>query len=209
METLGSVKNVKIVTAAVAYDVEDEYKTYILFFHQALYIPSMNRHLLNHNHMRVNDVTVNETPLALIPQELRTLHSHSIVAEDTDSEEVHIPLELEGVTSYFKTRKPTRAEIQDTQGDNCTHVHMTATSAWEPYDGTLAHQEVALRNSLNYNAESCVRGRKVQSVATMASLGSLKRTPIHLRSHKARVAMLTRHQWSPHIDIDSYANELE
>ena len=54
LENLGTVKDVKIITAAVAYDDEDAWHTYILFYHHALYIPQMNRHLLNPNQMRNN-----------------------------------------------------------------------------------------------------------------------------------------------------------
>jgi hypothetical protein len=101
MESLGSIKDVKVITAAVAYDDPEAWHTYILFYHQALYIKDLKRHLLNPNQMRANDVTVNETPLVLLPSELRTKYSHSILAHTEVSTELHIPLELDGVTSYF------------------------------------------------------------------------------------------------------------
>jgi len=132
MEDLGTVPDVKIITIAIAYDDPEAWHTYILFYHHALYIPTMNRHLLNPNQMRANDVIVNETPLVLLPYDLRNKHSHSIVATTELHGELHIPLQLEGVTSFFKTRMPTRAEVEDTDNRTCTHVHMTPTSGWEP-----------------------------------------------------------------------------
>jgi len=80
MEDLGTVPNVQIITAVIAYDDPEAWHTYILFCHHAMCIPTMQRHLLNPNQMRANDVIVNETPLVLLPYDLRNKHSHSIVA---------------------------------------------------------------------------------------------------------------------------------
>jgi hypothetical protein len=41
LDSLGSVKQVKIITAAVAYNDLITYQTYILLFHPSLYIPSL------------------------------------------------------------------------------------------------------------------------------------------------------------------------
>jgi len=114
MEDLGTVPDVRIITAAIAYDDPEAWHTYILFYHHALHIPTMQRHLLNPNQMRANDAIVNETPLVLLPYDLRNKHSHSVVATTELHEEFHIPLQLEGVTSFFKTRMHTRAEVEDT-----------------------------------------------------------------------------------------------
>jgi len=158
MESLGLVPNVKLITAAIAYDDPEAWHTYILFYHHALYIPEMQRHLLNPNQMRANDVIVNETPLVLLPYDLRTKHSHSVVATTELHEELHIPLELEGVTSFFRTRMPTRAEVEDTDNRECTHVHMTPSSGWDPHDNTMADHEASLRAAMN-NEDSYARRR--------------------------------------------------
>lgn len=208
MESLGSIQNVKIITAAIAYDDPVLWHTYILFFHQALYIPSMKRHLLNPNQMRANDVTVNETPLVLLPHEQRNKYSHSILAKDSlHSDEVHVPMELDGITSYFPTRMPTRAEIQDTNNDDCTHVNMTASSPWDPHDATLSNHEASLRAAMLRNEEPCLRGRNVQAVSGFATPRSPYNCQVH--SHTARISRIRRQQWSPTVDIDSYASELE
>jgi len=159
------VPDVRIITAAIAYDDPEVWHTYILFYHHALYIPTMQRHLLNPNQIRANDVIVNETPLVLLPYDLRNKHSHSIVATTELHEELHIPLQLEGVTSFFKTRMRTRAEVEDTDNRECTHVHMTPTSGWDPHDTTMANHEASLRAAMN-NEDSYARRQIVQAVTT-------------------------------------------
>ncbi len=50
-ESVG-VKDVKIAHAAVAYDCPITFKTYLLIFHEVLYIPDMEDHLGNPCQMR-------------------------------------------------------------------------------------------------------------------------------------------------------------
>ena len=61
-EELGPKEDVPIVTASVAYDCPTMYQTYILFYHQSLHIPGMERHLMAPAQVRENDVGVNDTP---------------------------------------------------------------------------------------------------------------------------------------------------
>ncbi len=50
-----------------------------------------------------------------------------------------IPLQLEGVVSYFEYTLPTSAEFED---ENIPHLELTAEGpAWEPYDDDFALQE--------------------------------------------------------------------
>ena len=69
---LGS-QQVKIVTAAVAYDCPDTRNVFVLFFHQALHIPNLQKHLLCPNQLRHNQVLVNDTPLLYIPPDQRDI----------------------------------------------------------------------------------------------------------------------------------------
>jgi hypothetical protein len=119
--SLGSVRKVPICTMAVAYDCPYTFTTYILFFHQALYIKTMTTNLISPFQMRAFGVTVNETPLQHLDSESRFPTSHSIQSGD-----LHIPLELKGTMSGFATRKPTLKEIQDTSGACGVHVHLTS-----------------------------------------------------------------------------------
>ena len=51
----------------------------VLFFHQVLHIPDLQKHLLCPNQLRHNQVLVNETPLLYIPPDERDNSHHSII----------------------------------------------------------------------------------------------------------------------------------
>ena len=133
-EALGTLKDVPIVTAAVAYDCPLTGHTFVLFFHHSLYFENMNKHLLCPSQMRANGVTVNDVPLLHLPQDERNPEAHSIITAPPHPG-MHIPLSLHGPTSYFSVRKPTYHEINSEY--ECTHVHMTSEQPWEPYDHTM------------------------------------------------------------------------
>ena len=61
--TLGTKSGAAIATIAIAYDCPITLQTYILFFHEALYIPTMRTHLGNPFQMRAHGVLVEDTPL--------------------------------------------------------------------------------------------------------------------------------------------------
>jgi hypothetical protein len=145
IDTLGKVKRVPIVTAAVAYDDPNTYQTYVLFFHQVLYMDKLEHHLLCPAQLRANQITVNDVPLLHTPAEHRTPAAHSIITR-APHESLHIPLQLQGTTSYFNVRKPTFKEVQSSR--DSIHVHMTSDQEWDPYDKTIHHAEQFLRASL-------------------------------------------------------------
>ena len=163
IDTLGKVNQVPIVTAAIAYDDPITYQTYILFFHQALYLEKMDKHLLCPAQMRANQVTVNEVPLLYLPVEDRSLYSHSILTNPPHPE-LHIPMLLQGTTSYFPVRKPTFEEVQTDR--DCIHVHMTSDQAWDPYDKSVDQAEVSIRATLDQTPRE--RGRFVSSLITLS-----------------------------------------
>jgi len=167
LESLGSLQKVRIITAAVAYDDPTTYQTYILFFPEALYIPSLKRHLLCPNQIRTTGITINDTALIHLPYNHRNKYSHSIIAEAEETfAEAHIPLQLEGqTTSYFETTKPTQREI-DNLDKSCVHVYMTPSAVWKPNDATISNNESALLASLPSKAEPCPRGRRLQAVSS-------------------------------------------
>ena len=88
---------------------------------------------------RINGVEINEVPKFLMANP--TTSSHSItIADPTDA--VHpytIPLQLEGVVSYFEYSLPTSAEFED---NDIPHLELTAaTLAWDPFDKDFASLE--------------------------------------------------------------------
>jgi len=210
MESLGSLKNVKVVTGAIAYDCPTTYTTYVLICHQALHIPKLNRHLLCPPQLREAGCTVNEVPLVHLKPEERSLTSHSIIVPTVPAlEPLHIPLSLEGVSSYFLTRMPTQAEIDNADG-RCIHVHLTLEKPWDPHDTFLAQEEASIRAALVRDSlQSSARGRFVNAVYTILANPNLPLPVPHETPHRFQISKLRRKQISPAVDIDSYATELE
>ena len=143
--TAGKSHRAKIVTAAVAYECPTTFNTYILFFPQSLYIPTLETHLVCPYQMRQQGIQVNEVPLLHTKTSDRSPTTHSISTEDL---QLHIPLELKGVMSGFETRKPTWKEVRDSQDNETIHVHMTNEAEWKPHSKTPAEEEAGLRAHL-------------------------------------------------------------
>ena len=131
LQSLGTVRRVPIVTAAIAYDDPRSGEVFILIIHQALHFTNMNHCLVCPMQLRLNDVVVNEQPKFLTHQP--TEKDHAIIAED-----LLIPLELSGVTSFFPARKPTGQEY-----NQCTHIELTSPEPeWKPHDVQYSEQEL-------------------------------------------------------------------
>ena len=131
----------KTVSAAIAYDCPSG-EVIILTIHQAIYIPSLNHNLLCPMQLRLNDVKLSETPKFLADNpDVRT---HGMVLRDDDAdEELVIPMDLHGVTSYFPTRKPSQQEL-----DTCLHFDLTSPDPiWDPQDDTYAARESSMRDA--------------------------------------------------------------
>ena len=164
-KTLGALDNIPIVTAAVAYDCPTTLHTYILFFHQSLYVPSMDHHLICPNQMRQNHITINDVPLRYLPHHERTSQQHSIITNSVDPP-LHIPLQMTGPKSCFTVRKPTPTELTDDQ--HCLHVHLTSDGKWEPADDAFATNEESIRFELD--RMSGERGQTIQSLSTLRQM---------------------------------------
>ena len=141
----GKSEKALVGTLAIAYDCPSTLKTFILFFPEALFVPSMPTHLINPFQLREFGVEVNEVPMQHLPPSERTQRAHSISVPD---KQLFIPLTLEGTMSGFTSRKPTWDEVNDTDELDVTHVYMTEDRDWDPYDSTYSVEEDALRASL-------------------------------------------------------------
>ena len=104
-----TVKNMKTVSSALAYNNQATRKTTILVVHQAIHVPTMESNLLCPMQVWMNDVKVDETLKFLT--ENPTDITHAISRKDAYGIQVTIPLSLRGVTSYFLTRTPTKEEF--------------------------------------------------------------------------------------------------
>jgi hypothetical protein len=99
LKSLGTVK-VTIVAAAIAYDDPNSAQVYILLIHQVLHFKEMDHCLLCPMQFRLNDIVLNERQELLTTSPTDT--DHAKVADD-----LLIPVEICGVTSYFPGRRPT------------------------------------------------------------------------------------------------------
>ena len=103
---LGIAQNIPIVDAAIAYDCEQTNETYILIIRNALHIPSMNHNLLPPFILRQGGIIVNDT--AKIHCSDPSPDDHCILFSES---ELRIPLKLNGIFSYFNSRKPLPSEL--------------------------------------------------------------------------------------------------
>ena len=95
-------RQAKVVDAAIRYTCRDTGVHLILMINQAIYVPEVDHCLLCPMQCRINGVEIYEVPRFLTSDPTASTHSIRI-ADPTDP--VHpytIPLQLEGVVSYFK-----------------------------------------------------------------------------------------------------------
>jgi len=94
-------KSIPVVTAACAYDHLETGETYVLIFHQSLYMgDKVGSSLLNVNQMRDNGIKVDDCP--------KQFDDGSCHCIQTSDPEITIPLRMIGVISYFPIRIRTK-----------------------------------------------------------------------------------------------------
>ena len=110
--------DVPIVTGATAWTCRYIGDTYILVFHESLWMGEMMDHtLINPKQLHHFGVQVQDNPYNGIQMHLAT--------EDGD---MIFPLALEGTTIFLPTRTPTAKELHE-----CPHIVMTSRSPWDPH----------------------------------------------------------------------------
>ena len=136
-KTLGIAQNIPIVDAAIAYDCPYTHETYILIIRNALHIESMSHNLIPPFIMREGGVIVNDIPK--VHCESPSIEDHCISFKDID---LRIPLQLNGVFSYFNSRKPLPNELYDKD-----KVFITPdASEWNPHCPSYSHNESVMTN---------------------------------------------------------------
>ena len=115
-ERVSEKAHYRTVSGVVAYDDPTSGETYMLVVHQAIEIPSIKVNLLSPMQMRDNDLAVNEEPKHMALNPTDDHHCIQIGLEGSD-EPLVIPLSIQGVTSYFPTRKPTQQEWDNSELD--------------------------------------------------------------------------------------------
>ena len=156
---LGQLKEAKIATVAVAYNNESTGETMLLIFHQVLYLPGLDHHLLNPFQTRQNGITINDIPLLHVASEDRNMESHSII---TNQKELIIPLQLNGIFISFKVHAPLEQEVNELFGES---IQMTLDSIlWDPSVGDYNQDEEQLTIDEIQGILKPTRNRKIQTM---------------------------------------------
>ena len=114
-----AISSVPIATCATAYTCQQTGETYILVFHEALWMgDTMSHTLVNPNQMRYYGTVVQDNPFD--PQQL---HLRS------QEHDVIIPMQATGTIVGFDSRTPTQEELQ-----TCLHIELTSPHPWNPHD---------------------------------------------------------------------------
>jgi hypothetical protein len=117
-------------------------KTVLLIVHQSILSPTFNHNLLSTMQMRLNDISVNETPKFQSLNPTNLSHSISVRGVSVGDASV-IPLELHGVVSCFPTFKPTQLEFE-----TCDRYELTyASPEYDPSAKTFHDQEAGMMDS--------------------------------------------------------------
>jgi hypothetical protein len=92
-----SITNVPIVTGATAWTSQNTGVTYILVFHEALWMADIMDHtLVNPNQLRHYGVSVQDNPYSNLQMHIAT-----------EDDKVYLPLQAQGTTILLATRTPT------------------------------------------------------------------------------------------------------
>ena len=115
-DSYAPICDVPIVTGATAVTSAVTGETYILVFHEAIWMGDQLDHsLLNPNQLRHYRVTVQDNPYA--PTSL-----HMATADD----EFTMSMESDGTTIFFNSRTPTNYEL-----DQCQHINVVVEGTVE------------------------------------------------------------------------------
>ena len=160
----------RTVSTVVAYDHPETGKVFMLILHQAILIPHMKTNLLSPMQLRDHGLRVNDEPKYMVADP--TEDHHAIVGPTLEaSDEVfRIPLRLDGVISYFSTRKPSKDEWETTPDSN--RIELTSESPpWDPLSEHFKEQEDAMLDS-----EARIRD-PIQQWGTVRTVSALMTLP--------------------------------
>ena len=134
-KSLGTLNQLPIVHAALAYDHPHTLETFILNVNNSIYLGGESDHcLLCPNQVRENDIQVNDVPKHFEPTSSFSIYIPSI--------DLHLPFVAKGPTAYLPVRRPTEEELC-----NCDHIDLTDSETWEPYPESNSETYVALMES--------------------------------------------------------------
>ena len=107
-DEIGRPISVPVVDGVIAYECEYTGNTKLLMIRNALYLPSINNHLIPPFMMRLVGLKVNECA-KFLADDLTISHYFIYFPK----EDVRIPLQLTGITSYLPTRKSNSEDLNN------------------------------------------------------------------------------------------------
>ena len=149
---LGVSSKVPIVDGAICYDCPYSGESYILIIRNALYLPHLRNNLIAPFIMRSASVTINERPK--IHCDDPTVDNYCAKFDDSD---LRIPLKLNGIFSYFQSRKPTIEELHE-----LPKLFLTPDADdWNPHSHTFGDNEESM---FDFNGEMADKGRRKDEI---------------------------------------------
>ena len=134
-DNLPAVQEVPIGTALTIWESPSDGQIWMLVIHEALYFGDrLKESLLCPNQLRAAGNLVQDAPIKF---DSKSMHSITIPGK------LEIPLEMHGVISHLRTRKPTMNEIGRYQEGQLQAVELTEDAPWEPYSMKFAKMELA------------------------------------------------------------------
>ena len=124
-------------------------KTVYLAMHNALHIPEMEENLLPPFVVRQQGHKLSEIPKIQVDDLKET--DHCLILDDDG---MKIPLQLNGIVSYFHTRKPIEDEYEEAIIANNVISLNVNEDKWDPHDESYAQEEECM---LDFNGQVIAR----------------------------------------------------
>ena len=132
-------RSAKTVDATVGYQDQQSAKKFILVINQAICIDDLDNHLLCPMQCHLNGVQISEVLKFLAENLSETTHAIELVGPVNTAHPLIIPIQLNGVTSYFDVFSPSVAEYEN---DDVPKIHFTAVETpWDPSTSEYSEQE--------------------------------------------------------------------
>ena len=136
-EDLPAVQEVPIATVMTIWESPKTGELWMLVIHEALYFGErLKESLLCPNQIRAAGNLVQDTPKQFDPQS-----AHSIIIPNR----VELPLDMHGVISHLRTRKPMAEEIEQYTNGLFQEAVLTKDIPWEPYSTKFEMAETIAR----------------------------------------------------------------
>ena len=132
-------KSAKTVDTKVGYQDPQNGQKFILMIQQGICIDGLVNHLLCPMQCHLNGVQISEVLKFLAENLSETTHAIELVGPVNTAHPLIIPIQLNGVTSYFDVFSPSVAEYEN---DDVPKIHFTAVETpWDPSTSEYSEQE--------------------------------------------------------------------